>query len=97
MCTALVGNEGIVVDIEVKTDKELYQLVEQSHNLYLKYQVLVNQMHNHCYFREYLPCAELAEIYQNSQMENHTFDTLVRFYAGLCEHYFKCKTCDCGS
>ena len=60
-CTALVGNNIVGVEIEMKTNKELCQLAEKTHNSHLMHQLIVNQMHVHCYLKEYLSCTKLAE------------------------------------
>jgi hypothetical protein len=83
--TALIGNEiscGIG-QIQLKTNKELFLLAKQTQNNYLMHQVILNQIHVHCYFREYSLCASLAGERKVSQTPKRTFDFFLAFYSGI--------------
>mmetsp|Transcript_26788 Transcript_26788/g.64273 ORF Transcript_26788/g.64273 Transcript_26788/m.64273 type:complete len:1395 (+) Transcript_26788:24-4208(+) len=84
--TALIGNEdscSINAGIEMKTNKQLKQIAEQTQNSFLMHQVTVNQMYIHCYYREYLSCASLAENYHIIQTAKRTLDFMVIFFLGI--------------
>eukprot|EP00578_Thalassiosira_sp_NH16_P017378 CAMPEP_0181111258 /NCGR_PEP_ID=MMETSP1071-20121207/19174_1 /TAXON_ID=35127 /ORGANISM="Thalassiosira sp., Strain NH16" /LENGTH=596 /DNA_ID=CAMNT_0023195129 /DNA_START=1 /DNA_END=1791 /DNA_ORIENTATION=- len=84
--TAFIGNKdtiGIDPGINMKTNEELSQIAEQSQSSFLMQQVTVNLMFVHCYYREYLECANLAENYQITQTAKRTFDFFLLFYMGL--------------
>lgn len=83
---ALIGSEdscGIDARIKMKTNKELHRIAEQTQNSHLMHQVALNQMHVHFYFREFMPCANLAEKYQISKAAKRTFDFYLAFYLGI--------------
>jgi hypothetical protein len=87
--TELIGKEDscsvMGCEIEMKTNKELYQLAERSKNINLMQQVALNQMCVHCYFREYQSCAKLTENYQVNNTPKRSMDSMVIFYSGICE------------
>ena len=88
---ALIGNDDSAnfdFGIEMKSNKELYEVAEQTQNSYRKYQTVVIQMHIHCYFREFLPCASLVRKYQTPHTAKRSFDFLIDFYDGIgkCTH-----------
>jgi len=81
----LIGNTALDAGIEMKTNKELYEIGKQTQNSKLVHQVMLNEMHVYCYFREYLLCAQLAENHHNPEAAKRTLDFMVDFYAGICE------------
>lgn len=80
----------------MKSNKELYHIAKQTKNSHLMHQVALNQIFVHCFFREYLECASLAEKYQITRTAKRTFDFLLVFYTGICEcftAFFKLIKC----
>jgi len=85
-CTDLIGNDrsfNIDARIEMKTNEELYHTAEQSQNSFLMHHTILNEMHVHFYFREYLPVANLAMKYQTSTGAKRCLDCLHIFYEGM--------------
>ena len=97
---ALIGNEdacGINLGVEMKTTEEISKIAEQPGS-FIMLPVTINLMYVHCYYREYLQCADLAEKYHKTQPAKRTFDFFLHFYMGICEYllYFYCRcTSDC--
>ena len=88
--TAFIGNEdscGIDATIELKTNNELFQIAEHTQNSLLMFHVIINQMYVHCYFREYLPVADLAEKYQMSTRAKRVLDFYFVFFEGICKWF----------
>ena len=88
--TAFIGNEdwcGIDATIELKTNNELFQIAEHTQNSLFMHHVIINQMYVHCYFREYLPIAVLAEKYQMSTRAKRFLDPYCFFFEGICKWF----------
>ena len=81
--TALMGKEescGVDPSIGLKTPKEIFQVAEHTQNHFLMHHVIVNQMYVHCYFREYLHVANLAEKYGMKTQARRILDFYIIFY-----------------
>lgn len=87
--TSLRGNENTNVDsrIDLKSNSELYQIAEQTKNPYLLHHTLINQMHVHCYFREYTLVVGLAENYHTRTGVKRILDFFHTFYLGICKSF----------
>jgi len=88
-CTALIGEkESCSIDarIEMKTNEMLRQIAEQSQSTYLMHHAILNQMHVHFYYREYLSVAQLGEKYQilNGNAKR-SLDFYHTFTFGICK------------
>lgn len=83
----MIGNEDLCsitcATLEMKTNDEIYRIAEQSQNSYLIHHVMLNQMHLHCYFREYLAVVHLAEKYESTKKGKRALDFFPIFYEGL--------------
>mmetsp|Transcript_26892 Transcript_26892/g.57652 ORF Transcript_26892/g.57652 Transcript_26892/m.57652 type:complete len:1336 (+) Transcript_26892:116-4123(+) len=81
--TALIGNgDSCSIDsrIEIKSNKELYHIANQTQNNYLMHHVIINQMYVHCYFKEYLAVANLGEKYRTHTEMNNGAKRVLDFY-----------------
>jgi len=85
-CTALIGNGGSITlhsRIKVKTNDELCQIAKETQNSYLMLYVIVNQLFEHCYFRQYSHAVLLVETAQINHTAKRAMDFIVVFYGGL--------------
>ena len=91
--TDLIGNgDSCSIDarIEMKTNKELYQIAEHTQSTYLMHHVIINQMYVYCYFREYLCVTDFAEKYRRVHTGMNTgtkrvLDFYSFFFEGICK------------
>lgn len=84
-CVSMTGKD-VEEGIMLKTNDELYDMAEEGKNSFLMHQATLNQMHACCYFREYLPCAILAEKLQVSKEPKRSGDFLIALYSGICKY-----------
>ena len=78
--TDLIGNgDSCNIDprIEMRNNEELYHIAERIKSTYLMHHVIIKRMYVHCYLREYLCVADLAEKYRfENGINNGTKRTL---------------------
>ena len=89
---ALIGNDevdglNIGIEIEMKSNKRLHQIAQQTQNSYLMYQIILNSMNAHCYLREYLPCANLIDEYQTLRSAKRAYEFQYVLNSGIGECY----------